>query len=112
MFPEDDFERILSAVKSAPNSVLEKSQQDLDSHVAEALPDYHFEQDSEIGLNPKCKLWAPKFNHSVDPVSSPGERIAIEIEKSQQKRVSDDILKFIKGGKTQRSNRKKSNLDV
>ena len=106
MFPEDNFERILSAVKAAPNSVFEKSQKDLDSHVAQALPDYHFEQDSDRGLNPECKLWAPKFNHSVD-LYHPGDRIAIEIEKSQQKRVSDDILKFIKGGKTQRSNRKK-----
>lgn len=35
------------------------------------------------------------------------QRIAIEIEKSERKRVSDDILKFIKGGKTQQANRKK-----
>ncbi|WP_312908203.1 hypothetical protein [Natronosalvus caseinilyticus] len=62
MFPEDDFERILAAVKDTPNSVFEKSQQDLDSYVAKALPDYHFEQDSDIGLNPKCKLWTPEFN--------------------------------------------------
>jgi len=83
MFPEDDFERILSAVKSAPNSVLEKSQQDLDSHVAEALPDYHFEQDSEIGLNPKCKLWAPKFNHSVD-LYHPGERLLLRLKRANR----------------------------
>ncbi|WP_439028095.1 hypothetical protein [Haloarchaeobius sp. DT45] len=106
MFPTDEYERILSAVKDAPNSVFDKNQKDLDSHVARALSDYHFEQDSESGMNSKCKLWAPEFNHSVD-LYHPEERIAIEVEKSQRKRVSDDILKFVKGGKTQLKNRKK-----
>ncbi|SFR44293.1 hypothetical protein SAMN04487947_1500 [Halogeometricum rufum] len=106
MFPEDEYERILSAVEDAPDSVFETDQRTLDSHVADAIPDYYFEEDAASGRNSKCKLWTPDFDHSVD-LYHPEERIAIEIEKSQQKRVSDDILKFVKGGKTQRNNRKK-----
>lgn len=105
-FPEDEYQRILAAVEAVPNSVFKNANRDIDGFVAQSLPDYEFEQDSDSGWNPECKLWAPEFKHSVDLYHSEG-RIAIEIEKSQQKRVSDDILKFIKGGKTQRDNRKK-----
>lgn len=105
MFPEREYRRILSAVEDAPNSVLNRSE-GLDRHMADILSDYHFEHDSESGRNPECKLWAPEFDYSVDLYHS-DERIAVEVEKSQQKRISDDILKFIKGGKTRRDNRNK-----
>ncbi|WP_020220526.1 hypothetical protein [Halarchaeum acidiphilum] len=106
-FPEDQYERILSSVEEAPIHILEKdSDEDLDRHIAHGLPDYHFEQDARTGRNPRCKLWCPDFDHSVDLYNT-DERIAIEIEKSQRKRVSDDVLKFIRGGKTHENNRKK-----
>jgi hypothetical protein len=81
-----------SQMSRAPRAVFLKNDEDLDGHVAELLSDYHFEKVTTGGINPECKLWSPEFNHSVD-LYHPDERIAIEIEKSQQKRVSDDILK-------------------
>lgn len=106
-FPEDQYERIRSAVREAPDHVLETDRdRDLDQHAAHELSDYHFEQDARSGRNPRCKLWAPDFDHSVDLYNT-DERIAIEIEKSQRKRVSDDVLKFIRGGKTHEKKRKK-----
>lgn len=104
-FPEDEYNSILEAVKEAPQTVFGQSH-GLDRYLAEYLLDYEFELDANSGRNSACQLWAPEFQHSVDFYQSEN-RIAIEIEKSQQKRVSDDILKFIKGGKTQRNNRKK-----
>jgi hypothetical protein len=41
------------------------------------------------------------FDHSVD-LYHPEKHIAIEMEKSERKRVSDDLLKFINGGQTYR----------
>lgn len=104
-FPGDEYQRILNAVKGVPQTVFNR-RHGLDQYLAECLPDYEFETDTDSGRNTACQLWAPEFRHSVDLYNSE-DRIAIEIEKSQQKRVSDDILKFIKGGKTQRDNRKK-----
>jgi hypothetical protein len=105
-FPDEEYTHILSAVKDAPSSTLINNKEGLDSYIARELPEYHFEQATDSGRNSECKLWAPDFDNSVD-LYHPNNRIAIEIEKTQQKRVSDDILKFIKGGKTQRKNRKK-----
>jgi hypothetical protein len=79
-----------------------------DAQIATTLGEYEHEHGGEEGRrNPACKLWGNSgFDYSVD-LYNPEERIAIEIEKSERKRVSDDILKFIKGGKTQKDNRKK-----
>lgn len=103
-FPEDEFQAILEGVEGAPEAVFDQVH-GLDHYLAERLPDYEFELDSDLGRNSACQLWIPEFQHSVDLYNTE-DRIAIEVEKSQQKRVSDDILKFIKGGKTQKNNRK------
>lgn len=75
-----------------------------DRLIADGLPGYEHEHSGGKGRNPACKLWADEgFDHSVD-VYSPEERIAIEIEKSEVKRISDDLLKFIRGGETREAN--------
>lgn len=110
VFPDDDHEKIVSAVETVPDRIFTDGKKGVeirkfDSVISDELPDYAHEHDSEAGRNSACKLWADAgFNHSVD-LYNPDKRIAIEIEKSETKRVSDDILKFIKGGKSQKDNR-------
>lgn len=111
-FPQDDFTRIRDAVETIPDDTFRGNNsgqeiRSLDAKIAANLPGYEHEHQDGTGRNPTCKLWASNgFNHSVD-LYHPEKRIAIEIEKSERKRLSDDVLKFIKGGKTQRDNRKK-----
>lgn len=108
-FPSAEFDEIRAAIEDIPAKTFQETEhgqeiRKLDELIAAGL----FEHEHYgTGRNPRCKLWANNgFNHSVD-LYHPEKRIAIEIEKSERKRVSDDILKFIKGGKTQRNKRKK-----
>lgn len=109
-FPAQSLEAIVSAVEDVqPGIFLEATSghelREFDDGIAAALPEYEYEHAPESGRNPACKLWADKgFDHSVD-LYHPEHRIAIEVEKSERKRVSDDLLKFIKGGQTYRDNR-------
>lgn len=111
VFPNDEHTNIVSAIESVPERIFTEGKKgieirNVDSIISDGLPEYAHEHDSETGRNSACKLWAEKgFNHSVD-LYNPDKRIAVEIEKSETKRVSDDILKFIKGGKSQKDNRK------
>lgn len=111
-FPPAEFDMIRAAIEDIPARTFQSNEhgreiRKLDELIAAGLPDYEHEHHEGTGRNPRCKLWMDDgFNHSVD-LYHPGKRIAIEIEKSERKRLSDDILKFIKGGKTQRNNRKK-----
>ncbi|WP_123539486.1 hypothetical protein [Halosimplex salinum] len=95
-FPGDEYQKIISSLEQVPESTLNE---DFDGLVAESLPEYEYEWDAKSGRNPKTMLWHPEFNHSVD-LYHPEKRIAVEVEKAQRKRISDDILKFIRGGKT------------
>lgn len=110
-FPEADLRELRAAVASVPPDVFDPDAagteiRRFDALVADDLPTYEHEHGAGPGRNPACKLWASQgFDHSVD-LYHPEKRIAVEIEKSERKRVSDDVLKFIKGGKTQRDNRK------
>ncbi len=109
-FPEGELRDIVAAVESVPPAVFldAASGHELvgfDDGIAAALPNDEYEHAPESGRNPACKLWADKgFDHSVD-LYQPADRIAVEIEKSERKRVSDDLLKFIKGGQTWRDGR-------
>lgn len=111
-FPEDEVAKIRAAVRDVPASLFHDGTKGVelrrfDAVLAETLPSYEHEHAGEGGRNPACKLWANEgFDHSVD-LYHPEKRVAVEVEKSERKRVSDDILKFIKGGKTQRANRQK-----
>ena len=109
-FPQLEFDEIVAAVKGVETSVFLNAEsgyelQAFDREVADLLPEYEYEHASESGRNSATKLWKDKgFDHSVDLYHTE-KRIAIEIEKSERKRVSDDLLKFIKGGQTYRDNR-------
>lgn len=111
-FPDDDLQEIQSAIEGVSTEIFRENAtgteiKRFDALVAANLVGYEHEHDSENGRNPVCKLWeSDGFDYSVD-LYNPEKRIAIEIEKSEIKRVSDDILKFVKGGKTQKDNRKK-----
>lgn len=109
-FPKNPLSEIKSAVERVPTSVFVDAEnghelREFDDRIGDSLPEYEYEHANESGRNPACKIWKDKgFDHSVD-LYHPEERIAIEIEKSERKRVSDDILKFIKGGQTWRDKR-------
>lgn len=45
-----------------------------------------------------CQIWAPEFDHCFDFIN-PKKGIAIEIEKSEVKRIVHDVLKFVKGSR-------------
>lgn len=109
-FPEQQLKEIKSAVSAVPPQLFLDNEsgreiRKFDAMIAESLDEFEFEHEGEQGRNPKCKLWSGDgFDHSVD-LYHEEDRIAIEIEKSERKRVSDDILKFILGGKTIREGR-------
>ncbi len=47
----------------------------------------------------ECSLWRPDFNMLVD-FFNPSEKIAIEVEKTEVKRIIHDILKLMNGSLT------------
>lgn len=111
-FPAPALAEIVDAVETVPPDVFLAAEHGhelraFDDHIAAELPTYDYEHAPASGRNPACKLWSDSdFDHSVD-LYDPNTRIAIEIEKSERKRISDDLLKFIKGAKTYRDNRSK-----
>lgn len=111
-FPVNEAEKIRKAVEKAPSNIFIDSKggneiKKFDEYIANELSNYEFEHSGESGRNPKTKLWRNNgFNHSVD-LYNKDKRIAVEIEKSERKRVSDDFLKFIKGAKTRDNKRNK-----
>ncbi|SDN06604.1 hypothetical protein SAMN04487949_3239 [Halogranum gelatinilyticum] len=111
-FPDDTLEAIRSAVEAVSTSVFEDTAKHkeigaFDASIADALPQYEYEGDAAGGYNPNCKLWSHlDFNYSVDLYNA-DERIAIEVEKSERKNISDDLLKFQKGYRTKKGGRPK-----
>jgi hypothetical protein len=111
-FPSDALTSIRSAVEAVPTSVFDDSTKHteiggFDAAIADGLPQYEYEGDAAGGYNPHCKLWSHLgFNYSVDLYDA-ATRIAIEVEKSERKNVSDDLLKFQKGYRTQKDGRPK-----
>ena len=111
-FPDDALASIRSAVEAVPASVFDGSTKHtevggFDAAIADGLSQYEYEGDAAGGYNPNCKLWSHQgFNYSVDLYDADA-RIAIEVEKSERKNVSDDLLKFQKGYRTQKDGRPK-----
>ncbi|EJN56899.1 hypothetical protein [Halogranum rubrum] len=111
-FPNDALETIRSAVEAVPTSVFEGTTKHteiraFDASISDGLPRYEFEGRATGGYNPNCKLWSHLgFNYSVDLYNA-DDRIAIEVEKSERKNISDDLLKFQKGYRTQKDGRPK-----
>jgi len=111
-FPEDSLASIREAVEAVPTSVFDGSTKHtevggFDAAIADKLSQYEYEGDAAGGYNPNCKLWSHQgFNYSVDLYDGDA-RIAIEVEKSERKNVSDDLLKFQKGYRTQTDGRPK-----
>ncbi|QSG13487.1 Uncharacterized protein HSBGL_4073 (plasmid) [Halapricum desulfuricans] len=111
-FPDGALASIRSAVKGVPASVFDGSTKHtevggFDATISDSLPQYEYEGDAAGGYNPNCKLWSHQgFNYSVDLYDADA-RIAIEVEKSERKNVSDDLLKFQKGYRTQKDGRPK-----
>ena len=112
VFPDDALASIRAAVEAVPASVFDGSTKHtevggFDATIADKLSQYEYEGDAAGGYNPNCKLWSHQgFNYSVDLYDA-DTRIAIEVEKSERKNVSDDLLKFQKGHRTQKDRRPK-----
>src|SRR5687768_10237646 len=47
----------------------------------------------------QCRLWRPDFQHTVD-FFHPRLRVAVEVEKTEVKRIVHDVLKLINGSLT------------
>ena len=111
-FPDEALASIRSAVDAVPASVFDGSTKHteigaFDATIADGLPQYEYEGDAAGGYNPNCKLWSHQgFIYSVDLYDA-DTRIAIEVEKSERKNVSDDLLKFQKGHRTKKDGRPK-----
>ncbi|MDR5657814.1 hypothetical protein RH831_11595 [Halodesulfurarchaeum sp. HSR-GB] len=113
-FPDEALVSIRSAVDAVPASVFDGSTKHseigaFDAAIADGLPppQYGYEGDATGGYNPNCKLWSHLgFNYSVDLYDADA-RIGIEVEKSDRKNVSDDLLKFQKGHRTKKDGRPK-----
>lgn len=111
-FPEDALAAIRSAIEAVPASVFDGSTKHkeisgFDATIADGLPQYEYEGGAAGGYNSNCKLWSHlEFDYSVD-LYDPADRIAIEVEKSKRNNVSDDLLKFQKGYRTQKDGRPK-----
>jgi hypothetical protein len=111
-FPDEVLASIRAAVEAVPAGVFDGSTKHIevggfDAAIADSLPQYEYEGEAAGGFNPNCKLWSHLgFNYSVD-LYDIDTRIAIEVEKSERKNVSDDLLKFHKGYRTQKDGRPK-----
>lgn len=109
-FPQRELSEIVAAVEGVENSIFVDAESGhelraFDDEIASAPPEYEYEHAPETGRKPATKIWKDKeFDHSVDLYHAE-KRIAIEIEKSERKRVSDGHLKFIKDGQTYRNKR-------
>jgi len=112
VFPDDSLASIREAVEAVPASVFDGSTKHtevggFDAAIADRLSQYEYEGNAAGGFNPNCKLWSHQgFNYSVDLYDADA-RIAIEVEKSERKNVSDDLLKFQKGYRTKKDGRPK-----
>jgi len=112
VFPDGTLRSIRSAVEAVSASVFEDTTKRdeitaFDDGIADELPQYEYEKDATGGHNLNCKLWSHLgFKYSVDLYGA-DERIAIEVEKAKQNNVSDDLLKFQKGYRTQKDGRPK-----
>ena len=106
-FPDEALMSVRSAVHAVPASVFDgltkhTEVREFDAAIADGLSQYEYEGDAAGGYNPNCKLWSHLgFNYSVDLYDADA-RIAIEVEKSERKNVSDDLLKLQKGYRTQK----------
>ncbi|MCG1004988.1 hypothetical protein LQ368_16370 [Halobacterium noricense] len=70
-------------------------------------PAVRVQGEADGGYNPNCKLWShQEFNYSVDLYDADA-RIVMEVEKSERKNGSDDLLKFQKGYRIQKDGRPK-----
>jgi len=98
-FPFPDIERQIleksmrSIELTTPMEVLES----LETEMAKRLRSKGYLYAKE---NPEeCRLWFPDFKNEVD-FYNPTKKIAIEVEKSEVKRVIHDILKLVNGSMT------------
>jgi len=113
-FPDDALASIRAAVEAVPASVFDGSTKHtevggFDAAIADRLSQYEYEYEGDAagGYNPNCKLWSHQGFHYSDDLYDADARIAIEVEKSKWKNVSDDLLKFQKGYRTQTDGRPK-----
>jgi len=70
---------------------------ELDELLAEELATHGYF--SEHANDEEVQLWRPEHQHTVD-LYSPNHSIAIEIEKTERKRIVHDLLKIHNGGLT------------
>jgi hypothetical protein len=111
-FPDEPLESIRRAVEAVPESVFDDSTKHtevgaFDAGIADRLSHYEYEGDAAGGYNENCILWSHLgFIYSVDLYDA-DNRIAIEVENSKRKNVSDDLPKFQKGYRTQKDGRPK-----
>lgn len=92
-FPEDELNKLKSAIEAVDADIFHDTpkgeQVPLDSHIASGLDEYLSDEQTEY------QLW-DKFGLSVD-LYNPEKHIAVEIEKTEQKWVWKNLIKFSRG---------------
>lgn len=96
-FPEEELSKLKSAIETVNDDIfIESGSGDeikLDEKMASRLDKYASGQKTEY------QLWEDS-NHSVD-LYNPDKRIAVEIEKTEQKNIWKDLIKFSRGSDDQ-----------
>lgn len=95
-FPEPELSKLKSAIEAVEDDVFLETDSNgevsLDTSMASHLDSYAPEGKTEH------QLW-DESKHSVD-LYNPAERIAVEIEKTEQKNIWKNLIKFSRGGKS------------
>jgi len=95
-FPFPDKQRTI--VEDAMKAIQPLSPpKNLDELLSKELKSFGYSSEYEGGE--EVKLWLPEHRQSVD-LFNPKELIAIEIEKTEKKRIVHDLLKLYNGGLT------------
>lgn len=96
-FPLDERQVLEDVIKSidlrTPSDVLQL----LEAEMAKRLASKGYF--CSIDKPDECRLWVPDFRNEVD-FYSPSKKIAIEVEKTEVKRVIHAILKLVNGSMT------------
>jgi len=96
-FPQDERKILEDSIRSIDLKTPHKVLQSLEMEMAKQLsPRGYF---CSIDHPDECRLWTPDFRNEVD-FYNPSKKIAIEVEKTEVKRVIHAVLKLVNGSMT------------
>jgi hypothetical protein len=96
-FPEDERQVLEDSIRSIDLKTPTEVLQSLETEMAKRLTSKGYY--SSKGNPDACRLWFPDFKNEID-FYNPSKKIAVEVEKSEVKRVIHDMLKLVNGSMT------------